>query len=517
MYRIDNINLPVNYQKSDLVSLVSKSLSTPSKNIKNIITIKKSIDARKKSSVRFVMSVAVDVFDGEGISARPYLPPKTSIKELGLERISTDKKIYIVGSGPAGLFTALTLSSFGIKSTILERGDDLETRIKKVENLKENGILDTETNVQFGEGGAGTFSDGKLGSGISNEFFGILYGEFVKFGAPEDIMSESAPHIGTDVLRKVLKNIHLELNRRGVNFRTKSKLTDIKVVDGKVKEIEVDGTEILPCDYLILAIGHSAEDTFRMLESRGVDMVPKPFSIGVRVEHRQDLISDSQYGKFSAFLPPADYKLSHHLESGRGVYTFCMCPGGEVVCSSDLEGTVVTNGMSERARDGKFANSALLVSVTPEDYPKGPFGGFEFRKKYEKLAYEEGGGGYFAPAQRVVDFLKGVESKGEILSSYRPGVHPTDLSKVLPDFVIDGIKEGLTEFGKKIKGFDREGTLIGVETRSSCPVRLQRSETRESNIKGIFPCGEGSGYAGGITSSAIDGIKTALSIYDILK
>ena len=513
MFRIDSLSLPITYSEKDLRALVAEKLSTSSANVKRVSLIKKSLDARHRSDVHYVLSVAVELISEDGVVGVPYTPPKSSIKDLGLEKKSTKKHVVIVGSGPAGLFAALTLSEYGVPCTILERGDALEERIKKVEDLRKNGILDPESNVQFGEGGAGTFSDGKLGSGISNECFGILYGEFIKYGAPEDIAYESAPHVGTDELRKVLKNIRSGLRKRGVEIRTRARLTDLVIERGKVVGVEVNGEEIIPADYAILAIGHSAEDTFGMLEKRGVEMAPKPFSIGVRAEHEQRLVSEARYGDAARFLPPADYKLSHRLADGRGVYTFCMCPGGEAVCSSDLDGTVVTNGMSNRKRDGRYANAAVLVSVTPDDYDDGVLGGFAFRKRYEKLAYELGGGGYRAPVQRISDFLSDRPSTGDIETSYLPGTTAAELKYALPDYVTAGIKEGLKEFSKKIKGYDR-GVLIGVETRSSCPVRILRDDKRQSNVKGLYPAGEGSGYAGGITSSAVDGIKTALAIYE---
>lgn len=513
MFRIDSLNLPLTYSEEDLRALVAEKLFTSYDNVKGVKLIKKSIDARHRSDVHYVLTVAAELKSEDGINGTPYIPPKSSIKDLGLEIKYTRKHVVVVGSGPAGLFAALTLSEYGIPCTIIERGDALEERIKKVEELRKNGVLDTESNVQFGEGGAGTFSDGKLGSGISNEYFGILYGEFIKCGAPEDIAYESAPHVGTDELRKVLKNIRKGLEDGGVKFRTLTRLTDLVIEDGRVTGAEVNGEEIIPADYVILAIGHSAEDTFEMLRDRGVNMAPKPFSIGVRAEHEQSLISEARYGVAAPLLPPADYKLSHRLPSGRGVYTFCMCPGGEVVCSSDLDGTVVTNGMSNRNRDGRYANAAVLVSVTPDDYDEGVLGGFTFRKRYEKLAYELGGGGYRAPVQRISDFLADRPSSGKIETSYLPDTTAAELKRALPDYVTDGIKEGLKEFSKKIKGYDR-GVLIGVETRSSCPVRILRDDRRQSNIIGLYPIGEGSGYAGGITSSAVDGIKTALVIYD---
>lgn len=512
MYKVKDVKVRVGYGEADLRKAVAKKLNTYVENIVAYKILKRSIDARNKNDVLFVLTLAVELKNDKKVYAEKYVPSPRSIAELGLGRKETSESVVVVGSGPAGLFCALTLATCGVKVTLLERGGSVDERVKKIENLKENGILDTETNVQFGEGGAGTFSDGKLNSGISNEYFGVLFGEFIASGAPEDIETDSNPHIGTDVLRDVIKNIHSRLVALGVTFRTHAKVTDVCVSDGRVSEVVVNGSERIKADRLVLAIGHSAEDTFRMLNANGVAMSPKPFSIGVRIEHAQDTINEARHGKFKDMLPPADYKLSAQLPSGRCVYSFCMCPGGEVTCSSDFDGAIVTNGMSNRARDGKYANSALLVSVTPADYPSGVFGGFDFRRKYELSAYRAGGGCFYAPAQRSADFLAGKISDGVIECSYRPGVKSADLSLCLPDYVVDGLKEGLVIFGRKIKGFDTDGVMIGVETRSSCPVRIERDANFESSIKGIYPCGEGAGYAGGITSSAIDGIKTAINL-----
>lgn len=516
MYKVKDVKVRVGYGEADLKKAVAKKLNTYVENIVACKILKRSIDARNKSDVLFVLTVAVELKNDKNVHAEKYVPAPNSIAELNLGQKNTSESVVVVGSGPAGLFCALTLATCGVRVTLLERGGSVDERVKKIEELKQKGILDTETNVQFGEGGAGTFSDGKLNSGISNEYFGVLFGEFIACGAPEDIAVDSNPHIGTDVLRGVIKNIHSRLVALGVTFRTHAKVTDICVKDGVVSEVVVNGTERIKADRLVLAIGHSAEDTFRMLNSKGVAMSPKPFSVGVRVEHSQALINEARHGKFRDVLPPADYKLSAQLPSGRCVYSFCMCPGGEVTCSSDTDGTIVTNGMSNRARDGKYANSALLVSVTPADYPSGVFGGFDFRRRYEVSAYHAGGGGFYAPAQRTSDFLSGKISDGTIECSYRPGVRNADLSVCLPAYVVDGLKDGLNIFGKKIKGFDTDGVLIGVETRSSCPVRIERDSDFESTVKGIYPCGEGAGYAGGITSSAIDGIKTAINLLKTL-
>lgn len=514
MYRINGIRLPLGYTEEDLNKAVLKKLNTYKNNIVKVVLLSRSIDARYKNNILYVLNVAVELKSSKGIRAEEYVLPPRSIKELGLKPINSDKKIFIVGSGPAGLFAGLTLAELGFKPIILERGGSVEERIEKIEGLRNLGVLDTETNVQFGEGGAGTFSDGKLNTGISKEYTAVVFGELIKAGAPADILYESAPHIGTDVLRKVVKNMRSRLLELGAKLITHAKLTDIKIVENRVTQITINGTQNERVDHLILAIGQSAEDTIRMLNARGMIMSAKPFSIGVRVEHSQRFIDYAQYGDSYRLLPPADYKLSTHVSNGRGVYTFCMCPGGEVVCSSYEEGTIITNGMSNRARDSEYANSAVLVSVNPQDFNRSLFGGFEARKELERKAYLIAGGGYKAPAQYYGDFVGARATSGDITSSYLPGVSGANLNELLPAYVTDSIKEGMEAFGRKIKGFNKDKALfIAPETHSSCPIRMERNDKGESNIECIYPCGEGAGYAGGITSSAVDGIKQALNIY----
>ena len=515
MYRLTGIRLPIGYTEEDLTKAVLKKLNTSKHNLVSVKLLSRSIDARYKNNILYVISVAVELKSTKGIRAEEYLLPPTSIKGLGYTPISTSKKVVVVGSGPAGLFSALTLCELGFKPIILERGGAVEERVEKIENLRNFGILDSETNVQFGEGGAGTFSDGKLNSGISKEYTAVVFGELISAGAPEDISYESAPHVGTDVLRKVVVNMRNHLKEMGAELRTHAKLTNIKIVDNRVTEITINGTQKEEVDYLILAIGQSAEDTIEMLCNKGIVMSPKPFSIGVRVEHPQELISYAQYGVSKDKLPPADYKLSTHVSNGRGVYTFCMCPGGEVVCSSFEDGTIVTNGMSNRARDNQYANSAVLVSVTPQDFDGTLFGGFRARKELERKAYQTAGGNFKAPSQKYKDFKNDKITSSDIKCSYLPGVAGVNLNSLFSKYVSDSLKEGMETFGRKIKGFDgEEAVFIAPETHSSSPIRMNRGENMESNVKGIYPCGEGAGYAGGITSSAVDGIKVALSIYE---
>ncbi len=514
MYKVSGIRLPVGYNESDLERAVQKKLNTPKQNIKEIIILSRSIDARYKHNILYVLTVAVSLKNSKSVRAEEYVLPPKSVRELGYSPIATKKKVAVVGTGPAGLFAALTLTELGFSPIVLERGGSVEERVEKIELLRSVGVLDVETNVQFGEGGAGTFSDGKLNSGISKDFTSVVFGEFIKAGAPSDIDYESAPHIGTDELRKVVKNMRDDLKAKGVTWLTHSKLTDIVVKGNKITEILVNGTQSIEVDAVVLAIGQSAEDTFEALRRRGVLMTAKPFSLGVRIEHPQEFINRAQYGDSAPLLPPADYKLSTHIANGRGVYTFCMCPGGEVVCSSFEEGTVITNGMSNRARNSAYANSAILVSVTPQDFGGELFSGFKARRAIEKKAFLLGEGRYRAPAQRYGDFVNGKATNGRMECSYLPGVTGVDLNELLPTYVTEGLKEGVETFGRKIKGFNSaDAVLIAPETHSSCPVRIERNENCESNIMGLYPCGEGAGYAGGITSSAVDGIKVALKLY----
>ncbi len=515
MYRITGIRLPIGYTDEDLQKAILKKLNTTKHNLVNVRLLSRSIDARYKNNIQYVLSVAVELKSQKGIRAEEFTLPPSSINELGYKPLATNKKVVVVGSGPAGLFAGLTLAELGFKPLIIERGGSVEERVEKIELLRSTGILDSTTNVQFGEGGAGTFSDGKLNSGISKDYTSVVFGELIKAGAPKDIAYESAPHIGTDELRKVVKNMREILSSLGATLLTHAQLTDIKIVNNRVTEITINGSRNEKVDYLVLAIGQSAEDTVRMLHDRGMVMTPKAFSLGVRVEHPQELINKAQYGDSSVLLPPADYKLSTHVSNGRGVYTFCMCPGGEVVCSSFEEGTIITNGMSNRARDSRFANSAVLVSVTPNDFDGTLFGGFKARKSIERKAFAMTGGGYKAPAQYYKDFMQNKATSREINCSYMPSVSGENLLELFPEYVTDSIKEGMSAFGRKIKGFDGEQALfIAPETHSSSPIRMERKDNGESNIEGIYPCGEGAGYAGGITSSAVDGIKIALNIYD---
>ena len=426
----------------------------------------------------------------------------------------SSKRPVIIGAGPAGLFSALTLAQNGIKPIIIEQGKTVDERKKDVEEFQKTGKLNTLSNVQFGEGGAGTFSDGKLTSGIHNPLCKIVLKEFYNFGAPEQILYINKPHIGTDNLINIIRNMRNEIIKLGGEFLFNEKVTDFEFENSKVTAV-ICGKRI-ETDTVILAIGHSARSTFEKLYEKGVKMEKKNFSIGVRIEHKQSMINKSQYGEITKLkLPPAEYKMAYHGEN-RSCYTFCMCPGGTVIASSSEPETIVTNGMSVYARNGENANSAVLVNVTPNDFKgESPLEGMYFQKDLEQKAFKLGGSNYNAPIQRFEDFENNVKSThiGEIKPTYKPGVTLSNLNEILPDFISKTLIEGIKYFDKSIKGFAHpDAILTGVETRSSSPVQITRNENKQSNIKGLYPCGEGAGYAGGIMSAAVDGIKCAIAV-----
>lgn len=507
MTRIDNIKVKIGEELTK--GHIAKRAGVKEDIILDYKVLKKAIDARKKTDVHYVYTVlarAKKKINGFlEYNEKKYVFPKGGI---------LDKRPVIVGTGPCGLFAGLMLAREGYKPVLLERGADVDSRHQAVNEFWNSGKLNERTNVQFGEGGAGTFSDGKLNSGINDERCQFVLDTFYAFGAPEEITYTAKPHIGTDILRNVVKNIRLEIERLGGEVRFLNKLTDITISGGKVTGVKVEnenGEYKIETDNLILAIGHSARDTYRMLEKLGIKMEQKNFSVGVRIEHSQEMINKSQYGEFWDKLGAADYKLSAHFDNGRSAYTFCMCPGGEVVASASFPRGVVTNGMSNNARGGKNANSALLVNVSTEDFPSTePLSGVDFQEEIERKAFVMGGGDYSAPAQYVGDFI-GTETREKIEPTYRPGVKFCEINELFPDFVTDTLKLAIKEFDKKIKGFaDGGAVMTAPETRSSAPVRILREkESLMSEVIGIYPAGEGAGYAGGIMSAAVDGIKVA--------
>ncbi|MDF2473281.1 MAG: oxidoreductase, FAD-binding [Anaerocolumna sp.] len=520
MIHISQLKLKIDHSEDELKQLIAKQLKISSQVILSYTIEKKSIDARKKNEIFYVYHVAVKVEDETKIMKKLHSPsitvgekPKYDYKPTGAEPMKN--RPVVVGMGPAGLYCGLMLARYGYAPIVIERGDDVNHRVKEVEHFWKTGELDNNCNVQFGEGGAGTFSDGKLNTMVKDETGrGTKVLEiFAEHGAPEEILYLNKPHIGTDKLRTVVQNIRNEIISLGGEVRFRNCLTHIDIKGQKLQGIEINHGEYLACDTLVLAIGHSARDTFSLIERIGLNLSVKSFAIGLRMEHPQSLISHNQYGEMYEKLPAADYKLTHQANNGRAVYSFCMCPGGFVVNSSSEEGSLVVNGMSNHARDEMNANSALIVTVTPDDFPKvdgipDVLTGVEFQRKWERLAYELGNGRI--PVQLFGDLLRDKESDtiGHITPNIKGNYTLANLRHCLPDYVIEAIIEGVFAFDKKIPGFaDKEAVLSGVETRTSSPIRIHRDERFESNIAGIYPCGEGAGYAGGITSAAIDGIK----------
>ena len=521
MIKVDQVLLPIKYTEKDIQKEICKKLKIKESNIIGLEIIKLSIDARKKPNVKYVASVGVTL-SGNLESKFKDLNYSKFTKTLAYEQKQIDEKIYVIGFGPSGMFASLALARMGFKPVIIEQGKMVEEREKDVLEFWNNRKINKYSNVQFGEGGAGTFSDGKLNSNLHNDYCKIVVNEFISFGAPKEIGYIHNPHIGSDKLKGVVKNIREHIKSLGGEFLFSTRLDDIILENNKIRAIVVENVEngekkTLPADKVLLAVGHSARDVFGMLYEKQASLSQKPFAMGVRIEQKQAEINKSQYGaeKIDG-LPNADYKLVAHLPSGRSIFTFCMCPGGQVVASSSDDGEIVTNGMSNFARNLENANSAVLINVTPKDYPSShPLAGVEFQAKYERLAFELGGGNFNAPAESVGSFIYNKDIDTNINYSYRPNITLCKIEKCLPDFVVDGLKEGLTILNNKLKGFAKdENLLIAIESRTSCPLTIVRDENYESNIKGLYPIGEGAGYAGGIMSSAQDGIKVAESIYN---
>lgn len=525
MIKISDLTLPLDYQKKDLIHIASKRLGIPPDQIQEIVLCKRSVDARKKERIHFNCTVEVKVSCSEKTILNRRRDKKIALAvpyhyALPAAPPTLKQRPVVVGSGPAGLFSALILAQVGLRPILLERGRDVDQRTQDVQFFWKTGTLNPLSNVQFGEGGAGTFSDGKLNTGTKDKRARKVLEEFVACGAPSEILYASKPHIGTDRLRITIKNLRNKIIELGGEVRFNSlangflskedTLTGISVLSDK-QQYQLDTQDV------ILAIGHSARDTFSILHDHGVPMEAKAFSIGARIEHLQDKINRIQYGKFaeSPSLGAADYKLAVHLSNGRGVYTFCMCPGGYVVAAASEPGRLVTNGMSEFARNQINANSALLVSITPADFPDShPLSGMQLQRQLEERAYRLGGGCFSAPVQRVEDFLQNRPSTrfGEVLPSYQPSVTLCNLSDCLPACIVESMRMGIVEMDKKLHGFAHpDAILTGVETRSSSPIRILRDpDTLQSvGLSGLYPCGEGAGYAGGIISAAVDGIRCA--------
>lgn len=523
MIRIRDIALPPEHDSNQLLFESAKLLRISGSKIRKLTIVRRSVDARKKPIIKIVYTVDVAVDGSEQKLLRQSGCKKANIAKTEYYKVPrmanvAEKRPLVVGFGPAGMFAALVLAMAGQKPLVLERGADAATRHEKVQRFFVTGQLDPKTNVQFGEGGAGTFSDGKLNTGVNNPRIGWILEQFVRFGAREDILYDAKPHVGTDVLLRVVQNLRRRIIELGGEVLFDTQVTGIRVENGKLTGVQTQN-RCIDCDRAIFAIGHSARDTFAMLHEQGLPMEPKPFAMGVRIEHKQSMIDRAQYGADDLPLPPADYKLVKHLDN-KTVYTFCMCPGGHVVAAASEEGGIVTNGMSHADRDGENANAALLVTVNPEEFPyDGPLGGVLWQAEIEKRAYEISGT-YCAPAQKVGDFLAKRASigSGGVQPTYRPGVFWCDLHDVLPMSITRAMEEALPQLDRNLQGFsENDAVLTGPETRSSSPVRILRDESMQSALRGLYPCGEGAGYAGGIMSAAIDGMLTAEAILEEMK
>ena len=530
MIRLTEIKLPLNHAPEDLTTAITTKLQISAEQMASFVMFKRGYDARNKRNIQLIYTLDITLTDSDLTNDllvqfesdnHVKATPDTSYKYVGEAPKDLTERPVVIGFGPCGLLAALTLAQMGFKPIIIERGNEVRQRTKDTFGFWRQRKLNTESNVQFGEGGAGTFSDGKLYSQVKdpNHYGRKVMTEFVKAGAPDEILFVSKPHIGTYKLVTMVEKMRAEIIALGGEVRFATRVDDLHITDSKVTGVTLNSGETLKTSHVILAVGHSARDTFQMIHDKGVYVEAKPFSIGFRIEHKQSTIDQARFGDNAGneILGAADYKLVHHCKNGRSVYSFCMCPGGTVVAAASEEGRVVTNGMSQYSRNERNANSAIVVGIDPKrDYPNHPLAGIDLQRQLETLAFELGGKNYNAPAQTIGDFLKGKPNSelGDVNPSYTPGITLTDLSKVLPDFAVDAIREAIPAFNKKIQGFSSDdGLLTGVETRTSSPISIKRNKEFQSiNTKGLFPAGEGAGYAGGILSAGIDGIKVAEAV-----
>jgi len=530
MIRLTEIKLPLNHAPEDLTTAITTKLKISAEQMASFVMFKRGYDARNKRNIQLIYTLDITLTDSDLTNDllvqfesdnHVKATPDTSYKYVGEAPENLTERPVVIGFGPCGLLAGLTLAQMGFKPIIIERGNEVRQRTKDTFGFWRQRKLNTESNVQFGEGGAGTFSDGKLYSQVKdpNHYGRKVMTEFVKAGAPEEILFVSKPHIGTYKLVTMVEKMRAEIIELGGEVRFATRVDDLHITDSKVTGVTLNSGETLKTNHVILAVGHSARDTFEMIHDKGVYVEAKPFSIGFRIEHKQSTIDQARFGDNAGneILGAADYKLVHHCKNGRSVYSFCMCPGGTVVAAASEEGRVVTNGMSQYSRNERNANSAIVVGIDPKrDYPNHPLAGIDLQRQLETLAFELGGKDYNAPAQTIGDFLKGKPNSelGDVNPSYTPGITLTDLSKALPDFAVDAIREAIPAFNKKIQGFSSDdGLLTGVETRTSSPISIKRNKEFQSiNTKGLFPAGEGAGYAGGILSAGIDGIKVAEAV-----
>ncbi|EKK9985648.1 NAD(P)/FAD-dependent oxidoreductase [Vibrio vulnificus] len=527
MIRLTELRLPLDHEEGALLEAITAKLGIPAEQVLSFSMFRRGYDARKKTNIQLIYTLDIEVANQDKLLAKfskdPHVreTPDMEYKYVAQAPANLTERPIVIGFGPCGLFAGLVLAQMGFKPIIVERGKEVRERTKDTFGFWRKRTLNPESNVQFGEGGAGTFSDGKLYSQVKDpNFYGRkVITEFVAAGAPEEILYVSKPHIGTFKLVTMIEKMRAKILELGGEIRFSTRVDDIQMEDGQITGVTLSNGEELKSRHVVLAVGHSARDTFEMLHERGVYMEAKPFSVGFRIEHKQSMIDEARFGSNAGnpILGAADYKLVHHCKNGRTVYSFCMCPGGTVVAATSEEGRVVTNGMSQYSRAERNANSAIVVGISPEiDYPGDPLAGIRFQRELESNAYRLGGENYDAPAQKIGDFLKGRDPSalGDVEPSFTPGIKLTDLEKALPPFAIEAIREAIPAFDRKIKGFASEdGLLTGVETRTSSPVCIKRDKEYQSvNLKGFYPAGEGAGYAGGILSAGIDGIKVAEAV-----